>query len=82
MKRAHGKTVRSPYAVSLTSSDDGQVSAQTAGKTAKGKRISLESAHASDTAGNGVVLKLKLGRKSENLIRAEPSRWRPTPSRS
>ncbi len=71
VKHAHGKTVRSPYAVSLTSSEDGQVTAQAVGKTAKGKTIFLENANAVDTAGNGVVLKLKLGRKSENLIRSD-----------
>jgi hypothetical protein len=69
--------VRSPYAVSLTSSDDGQVTAQAVGKTSKGKQIFLENANAFDTAGNGVVLKLKLGRKSENLIRAELAAGRP-----
>jgi hypothetical protein len=71
VKLVHGKTVRSPYQVSLTSSDDGTVTAQAAGKTASGKQIFLENANSFDTAGNGVVLKLKLGRKSENLLRAE-----------
>jgi hypothetical protein len=71
VKSAHGKVVRTPYAVSLTSSDDGSVTAQAVGKTAGGKQIFLENANSTDTAGNGVVLKLKLGRKSENLIRAE-----------
>jgi hypothetical protein len=71
VKLAHGKTVRSPYQLSLTSSDDGTVTAQAVGKTKSGKQIFLENANAFDTAGNGVVLKLKLGRKSENLIRAE-----------
>ena len=71
VKRVHGKTVRSPYQVSLTSSDDGTVTAQAVGKTAGGKQIFLENANSFDTAGNGVVLKLKLGLKSENLLRAE-----------
>jgi hypothetical protein len=71
VKLVHGKTVRSPYQVSLTSSDDGTVTAQAVGKTASGKQIFLENANSFDTAGNGVVLKLKLGRGSENLIRAE-----------
>jgi hypothetical protein len=71
VKTAGGKTVRTPYKVSLTSSEDGTVTAQAAGKTAKGKQIFLENDNATVTAGNGVVLKLKLGRKSENLIRSE-----------
>ena len=41
------------------------------GKTASGKQIFLESASAQDTAGKGVVMKMKLGRKGENLLRAE-----------
>ena len=71
VKRTHGKTVRTPFRVSLTSSDDGTVAAQAVGKTASGKQIFLQSANAHDTAGNGVVLKLKLGSKSEKLIRSE-----------
>jgi opacity protein-like surface antigen len=71
VKKAGGKTVRTPYKVSLTSSEDGTVAAQAVGKTARGKQIFLESANAQDTAGNGVVMTMKLGRKSENLIRAE-----------
>jgi len=71
VKRVHGKTVRSPYQVSLMSSDDGTVTAQAVGKTASGKQIFLENANSFDTAGNGVVLKLKLGRGSENLLRVE-----------
>ena len=71
MKKAGGKTVRTPYKVSLTSSEDGTVAVQAVGKTASGKQIFLESASAQDTAGNGVVMKMKLGTKSENLLRAE-----------
>lgn len=71
VKSVHGKIVRSAYVVSLTSSDDGSVTAQAVGKTSKGKQIFLENANATDTAGNGVVLKLKLGRKSEHLIRGD-----------
>jgi hypothetical protein len=71
VKRAGGKTVRTPYKVSLTSSEDGTVTAQAVGKTASGKQIFLENDNGNATAGNGVVLKLKLGRKSENLLRSE-----------
>jgi hypothetical protein len=71
VKKAGGKIVRTPYKVSLTSSEDGTVTAQAVGKTASGKQIFLENDNATVTAGNGVVLKLKLGRKSENLIRRE-----------
>jgi hypothetical protein len=71
VKKSGGKTVRTPYKVSLTSSEDGTVTAQAVGKTASGKQIFLENDNATATAGNGVVLKLKLGTKSESLIRAE-----------
>jgi hypothetical protein len=71
VKRKGGKTVRTPYKVSLTSSEDGNVVAQAVGKTAKGKQIFLESANAINTAGNGVVMSMKLNRKNENLLRAE-----------
>jgi hypothetical protein len=76
VKTAGGKTVRTPYRVSLTSSEDGTVTAQAAGKTATGKTIFLQNDNATDTAGNGVVLSLKLGRKSEGLIRSELSAGR------
>jgi len=71
VKRAGGKTVRTPYKVSLTSSEDGTVAVQAVGKTARGKQIFLESANAIDTAGNGVVMSMKLNRKNENLLRSE-----------
>jgi hypothetical protein len=71
VKLAGGKTVRRPYKVSLTSSEDGTVTAQAVGKTASGKQIFLNNDNANATAGNGVILKLKLGRKSENLLRSE-----------
>jgi hypothetical protein len=71
VKKSGGKTVRTPYKASVTSSEDGTVSVQAVGKTASGKQIFLESANAQNTAGNGVVMRMKLGRKSENLIRAE-----------
>jgi hypothetical protein len=71
VKLSGGKTVRTPYKVSLTSSEDGTVTAQAVGKTASGKQIFLENANANATAGNGVVLSLKLGRKTENLLRSE-----------
>lgn len=71
VKRSGGKTVRTPYAVSLTSSEDGTVSARASGKTKAGKSISLDTVSSPDTAGNGVVMKMKLGRSSESRIRAE-----------
>jgi hypothetical protein len=71
VKKAGGKVVRRPYKVSLTSSEDGTVTAQAVGKTASGKQIFLENDNANATAGNGVVLKLKLGHKSEKLLRSE-----------
>jgi hypothetical protein len=71
VKRAGGKTVRTPYQVSLTQSDDGTVSARATGKTKAGKSISLDSVSSPATAGNGVVMKMKLPRSSESRIRAE-----------
>jgi hypothetical protein len=71
VKSAHGKTVRSPFQVALLSSEDGTVSARASGKTAAGKSISLQSVSSPDSAGNGVVMKMKLGRSSESRIRAE-----------
>jgi hypothetical protein len=71
VKGAGGKIVRTPYKVSLTSSEDGTVTAQAVGKTASGKTIFLDNDNANATAGNGVILKLKLGRKSENLLRSD-----------
>lgn len=76
VKRTGGKTVRTPYKVSLTSSEDGTVAVQAVGKTASGKQIFLESANAAATAGNGVVMSMKLNRKNENLIRAELAKGR------
>ena len=71
VKKAHGKTVRTAYAVSLTSSEDGTVAAHAGGRTKAGKSISLKTASGPDTAGNGVVLKMKLPRSSESRIRSE-----------
>lgn len=71
VKKQGGKTVRTPYNVSLTSGEDGTVSARAGGKTKSGKSISLNSVSSPDTAGNGVVMKMKLPRSSENRIRAE-----------
>jgi hypothetical protein len=71
VKRAGGKTVRTPYQVSLTQSEDGTVSAHASGKTKAGKSISLNSVSSLATAGNGVVMKMKLPRSSESRIRAE-----------
>jgi hypothetical protein len=71
VKHAGGKTVRTPYAVSLTSSEDGTVSARAIGKTKAGKSISLDTVSSPDTAGNGVVMKMKLPRSSENRLRSE-----------
>src|SRR5437764_864281 len=71
VKKSGGKTSRTPYTVSPTSTEDGTVTAQPVGKTASGKQIFVENDNAFDTAGNGVGLKLKLGTKSEKLIRAE-----------
>jgi hypothetical protein len=71
VKKAGGKTVRTPYAVSLTSSEDGTVSARAIGKTKAGKSISLDTVSSPDTAGNGVVMKMKLPRSSENRLRSE-----------
>jgi hypothetical protein len=71
VKKQGRKTVRTPYSVSLTSSEDGTVSARAGGKTKSGKSISLNSVGSPDTAGNGVVMKMKLPPSSENRVRAE-----------
>jgi hypothetical protein len=63
-------STKNPYHVALLQNEDGTVSASASGK-AKGKSISLNGASSAATAGNGVVLKLKLGKSSERRIRKE-----------
>ena len=74
--KKNGKKVlkRTPFALSLTQSQDGRVSAIASGKDDLGQAIGLEPADKSATAGNGVQLKLKLKKKSEQRIIAEIKR--------
>ena len=69
----NGKKVlkRTPFALSLTQNEDGDVSAFAAGKTDTAEAISLTSAGHAATAGNGVQLKLPLKQPSEQRIIAE-----------
>jgi hypothetical protein len=69
-KLVNGST-KKPYQVALLQNEDGTVSATASGKTKSGKSISLNRASSSATAGNGVVLKLGLGKSSEKRIRSE-----------
>jgi hypothetical protein len=69
-KLVNGGT-KKPYQVALLQNEDGTVSASASGKTKSGKSISLKRASSAATAGNGVVLKLKLGKSSERRIRSE-----------
>jgi hypothetical protein len=76
VKRSSRKTVRSPFQVALLSSEDGTVSARASGKTAAGQSISLHSVSSPDSAGNGVVMKMKLGRSTESHFRADLAKGR------
>jgi opacity protein-like surface antigen len=69
-KLVKGST-KKPYQVAMLENEDGTVSASASGKTKGGKSMSLNSASSAATAGNGVVLKLKLGKASEKRIRSE-----------
>ncbi len=64
-------TVRTPFNVSLLSSEDGTVSARATGKDSKNRTIKLKSASAPASAGHGVVLRLKLESQSESRILAD-----------
>jgi P pilus assembly chaperone PapD len=63
--------VRTPFNVSLLSSEDGTVSASATGKDSKNRTIKLKAVSAAASAGHGVVLKLKLESQSENRILAD-----------
>ncbi len=71
--KKNGKKVlkRTPFKVGLTSSKDGEVSAQATGKTSDNKSIQLEPASSGVTGGNGVQLHLKLKKASEELVIAD-----------
>jgi hypothetical protein len=77
VKKAHGKTVRSPYQVAVLQDQDGTVSVHASGRTAGHKAISLDAVSSPATAGNGVVMKMKLPRSSENRIRTELKKGHP-----
>jgi len=65
------RTVRTPFALGLTSSEDGDVGASATGKDSHNRSIKLKSASSGATAGNGVGLKLKLEAQSERRILAD-----------
>jgi hypothetical protein len=61
---------RTPFGAAVLQDEDGQVSAAAAGRTRAGDPISLTPASSGATAGNGVAMKLPLGRQSEKRILA------------
>ena len=67
-------TVRTPFNVSLLSSEAGTVSASATGKDSKNRTIKLKAVSAAASAGHGVVLKLKLESQSEGRILADVRR--------
>ena len=70
-KNGKKKLKRSPFRLSMTQNQDGQVSASAAGTASDGKPISLEAASGQATAGNPVLLKLALKQPSEQRIIAD-----------